>query len=70
MIEKLYLLLLLLRFHSLEVYKMWKKEVWKKNMDDHYCCDARDFYGLNDCGCNGVTVREWFGYVTAPEDKT
>jgi len=69
MIEKLYLLVLMLRYHSREAYRVWKKEIWSKNLGDLYCCTALDLYGQQNCGCHAVTVREWFGYLREKEKR-
>ena len=67
MLEKLHILLLMLRYDFRQNYRTWKKEVWGKNLDDLYCCTALDLYGQQSCGCRGITVREWFGYLKKGE---
>lgn len=33
-------------------WQLWKKEVWQRNLDEHFCCNGYM------CGCQGITVRE------------
>jgi hypothetical protein len=33
-------------------YETWLSEVWRKDLDDYYCCSGRE------CGCYGSTVRD------------
>ena len=36
--------------------KMWKKEVWQRNLNEHFCCNG------DMCGCQGISVREEWEY--------
>ena len=52
-IWKLRLLCSLLR----ETFEGWHRDVWKRDLDERYCCDGRE------CGCYGATIRElWSDY--------
>lgn len=54
LIDKLKILLVLLHDH----YEYWRGNIWRADLDEHYCCDGRD------CGCGGATIREL--YLTPP----
>jgi len=30
----------------------WKKEIWKRDINDYYCCNGEM------CGCRGSSIRE------------
>jgi len=34
----------------------WHKNIWKEDLDSRICCDGRE------CCCDGVTIREIYGY--------
>lgn len=34
-----------------KAFTEWRDEVWRSDLDAHYCCDGRE------CGCGGITVR-------------
>jgi hypothetical protein len=38
----------------LSSFSDWKKEVWKRDLNELYCCNG------NECGCAGQTVGEVF----------
>jgi len=41
---------------SSEVHS-WYREVWKRDLDEHYCCDGRE------CSCGGESVRDVWSLV-------
>lgn len=48
---KLLALLFVLRWrHPRETFRWWLDEVWRKNLQDFYCCSG------HMCGCQAITV--------------
>jgi len=36
------------------------RDLWRKNLNDYYCCSGFDSYGMLACGCYGATWREYW----------
>lgn len=36
-------------------FNQWRTEVWKRDLDESYCCSGRE------CGCGGDSVGQVFG---------
>lgn len=34
----------------------WREDVWRKELDSHYCCNGRE------CCCGGDTIRNLWKY--------
>jgi len=34
----------------------WRENIWKSDLDSRVCCNGRE------CCCDGVTIREIYGY--------
>lgn len=45
-----------LRMFVAGAFDQWKDEIWRREVDQPYCCDGRE------CGCGAMTVRECYGY--------
>lgn len=43
-----------------QAFTNWKREVWSKDGDERLCCGARGTYGEVDCGCGGVSQRDYW----------
>lgn len=39
----------------------WKAEVWKRDLDERFCCDGRD------CACGGMTVKDSWECCSKPK---
>jgi len=37
-------------------FEEWKRDVWRRDLDDSYCCDGRE------CGCQACSVRELYSW--------
>lgn len=35
-----------------DAFERWRKEVWRRDPDNYYCCNG------NECGCYGASIRE------------
>lgn len=33
-------------------FEHWRDDVWKKDLDQAYCCSGRE------CGCGGMSIRD------------
>ena len=38
---------------SLAAFRFWRREIWRCDMDDLWCCPG------HECGCYGITAREF-----------
>lgn len=36
------------------------RDLWTKNLSDCYCCSGLDIEGRVNCGCYGITWREYW----------
>jgi len=46
----------ILYFLLYDQVQFWKKEIWRQDLDEHFCCNGYM------CGCQGITVREEWKY--------
>jgi hypothetical protein len=50
--DKFRILFRMINFAIADNILMWKKDVWAKDLDSHWCCDGRE------CCCGGITIRQ------------
>ena len=49
-------------------YDEWLKEIWRKDLDENYCCSGIEG-GVAVCGCGGMTVREIYEPTTTQKGE-
>ena len=42
----------LLWIFLIDAYENWKREIWKRELDENQCCDGRE------CCCGGASIRD------------
>lgn len=45
-----------LRRLLLYTFEDWRRDIWQRDPDEHYCCPGDPM--IDECGCQGVTLRE------------
>lgn len=65
--RKLFLLLITFRIrYPRESWRFWMKEVYRRELNDYWCCSCIDGFGQMPCGCYAVTVWEHYVWISLP----
>lgn len=48
----------ILRYMVSNTITEWRDTVWRRDLDERYCCDGRE------CGCMGSSIREVWTWET------
>jgi len=38
----------------LSAFEQWRAEVWRRDLDQNYCCNG------HECGCQGISIRDMY----------